>query len=56
MDPEPLSRSARYRKKAEEFRARAEQVLTQDMRGFYELLAEDFDRLADEAEKIELPP
>jgi hypothetical protein len=56
MDPEPLSRSARYRKKGEEFRARAQQAITQDMRRFYELLAEDFDRLADEAEKVETAP
>jgi hypothetical protein len=51
--PEPQSRSARYRAKAAEFRARSEGALTEDMRGFYALLAKDFDRMADEAEQAE---
>ena len=47
------TRSAQYREKAAQFRQRAEDALTQDMKDFYKLLADDFDRMADEAEKAE---
>jgi hypothetical protein len=49
------TRSVRYRERAAQFRQRAQDAYTQDMRDFCNLLAEDFERLADEAEKRESP-
>jgi hypothetical protein len=52
-DASTPKRSDRYRQKAAEFRARADTVITQDMRAFFLLLAQDFDRIAEEAETAE---
>jgi hypothetical protein len=49
------TRSDRYREQAAQFRQRARDAYTQDIRDFCNLLAEEFDRLADEAEMREPP-